>query len=114
MSLTQTFEAHVIGATRYKMDNGASGARIVLIQDAGPDNDNRLGKEVMNATAPYEIFEKMRALAVNSWPQLFVLQIQLKTISTQSGPRAGIEVISVDLPLGRKHDDQKQNQNASK
>ncbi|TFH86971.1 hypothetical protein EQG41_08955 [Billgrantia azerbaijanica] len=58
--MINTIHARVLGAMRYAMDNGAKGAKITLMNEADPDNENRLGHEVMTISAPYEILEQLR------------------------------------------------------
>ena len=61
--MINTIHAHVIGATRYKMDNGVSGAKISVMQAASADSENALGNQVSIMTANYDITDKIAAQA---------------------------------------------------
>ena len=41
--MINTIQAHVIGASRYKMDNGVQGAKISIMQAASAENENAIG-----------------------------------------------------------------------
>lgn len=98
MNVAQTIQAHVIGASRYNLEGGIKGAKIQLIQDAGPDNENRVGMEVMAASAPYELLDKLRTVTEGRWPCPLEVDIKLRL---NAGGKAGIEVVDVRPVIGR-------------
>lgn len=61
--MINTIQARVLGAMRYSMDGGVKGAKITLMSEAAPDNDNRVGYEVSTMSAPYEILDQLHAHA---------------------------------------------------
>lgn len=61
--MINTIQARVLGAMRYSMDNGTKGAKITLMNEADPNNENRIGYEVMTVSAPYEILDQLHAHA---------------------------------------------------
>lgn len=61
--MINTITARVLGAMRYSMDGGVKGAKITLMNEADPNNENRLGHEVMTISAPYEILDQLHAYA---------------------------------------------------
>ena len=96
MNLKNTYNmtAQVIGASRYSMDGGIKGAKVQIVQDASQDNENRLGKEVLTAAAPYDVFEKLEKYA-----ELMPCALDLKIEMTlMAGGKAGFKVIDVNYP----------------
>ncbi|WP_208656009.1 MULTISPECIES: hypothetical protein [Halomonadaceae] len=63
--MINTIQARVIGAMRYSMDGGIKGAKITLMNEADPSNDNRVGHDVMTMSAPYEILDQLRPHAAH-------------------------------------------------
>lgn len=61
--IINTIQARVLGAMRYSMDGGVKGAKITLMSESAPDNENRLGYEVSTISAPYEILDQLHAHA---------------------------------------------------
>lgn len=61
--MINTITARVMGAMRYEMDGGIKGAKITLMNEADPNNTNRVGYDFMTISAPYEIFDQLYALA---------------------------------------------------
>ena len=59
--MINTIQAHVIGASRYSMDNGVKGAKVTIMQPSASDNDNQLGNQVSTMSAPYEILGRPAA-----------------------------------------------------
>lgn len=60
--MINTITARVIGASRYEVE-GIKGAKITLMNEADPNNDNLVGNQVMTISGPYEILEQLRAFA---------------------------------------------------
>ena len=75
--MINTIQAHVIGASRYKMDNGVQGAKISIMQAASAENENAIGNQVSVMTAPYEIFDQLHAAAPHM-PCAMELDIDLR------------------------------------
>lgn len=65
MTIINTMQVRVLGAMRYAMDNGAKGAKITVMNDADPNNENRVGHDVMTISGPYEILEQLRPYAAH-------------------------------------------------
>ena len=97
MNLKNTYNmtAQVIGASRYSMDGGIKGAKVQIVQDTSGDNENRLGKEVLTANAPYEIFEKLQQFS-DLMPCALDLQVEM---TLMAGGRAGFKVVSAEYPV---------------
>lgn len=89
-----TMTAIVIGASRYAMDGGIKGAKVSIVQDASADNENRLGKEILTASAPYDVYEKLM-----KYKDLMPCSLDLKVEMTlMAGGKAGFKVIDANYP----------------
>lgn len=86
--------AHVIGASRYSMDGGIKGAKVQIVQDAAPDNDNRLGKEILTASAPYDVFEKLQQYSA-LMPCALDLDVEM---TLMAGGKAGFKIVDARMP----------------
>lgn len=95
--MINTIQAHVIGASRYKMDNGVQGAKISIMQAASADNENALGNQVSVMTAPYDIFDQLHAAAPHM-PCAMELDIELRTSSAAAGGKTVLHVIAARKP----------------
>ncbi|MEA2119786.1 hypothetical protein [Halovibrio sp. HP20-50] len=95
--MINTIQAHVIGASRYSMDNGVKGAKITVMQAASADNDNVLGNQVSVMSAPYEIFDQLHASAPHM-PCAMELDIELRTSAASAGGKTTIHVIAARKP----------------
>jgi|TARA_B100000929_G_scaffold280888_1_gene259313 hypothetical protein len=95
--MINTIQAHVIGATRYKMDNGVSGAKIHVMQAASPDNENALGNQVSIMTANFDIFDQLHAAAPHM-PCAMELDIELRTSSVAAGGKTVLHVLAARRP----------------
>ncbi|WP_404464032.1 hypothetical protein LG331_15170 [Vreelandella aquamarina] len=102
--MMNTIQAHVIGATRYKMDNGVSGAKIHVMQAASPDNENALGNQVSIMTANFDIFDQLHAAAPHM-PCAMELDIELRTSSVAAGGKTVLHVLGARKPnaTGSQH-----------
>lgn len=108
MNLKNTYNmtAQVIGASRYSMDGGIKGAKVQIVQDTSGDNENRLGKEILTASAPYDVFEKLEEYA-----ELMPCALDLKIEMTlMAGGKAGFKVIDVNYPEAQQQPVQHQPQ----
>ncbi|MFC3282847.1 hypothetical protein [Litchfieldella rifensis] len=76
--MINTIQARVLGAMRYSMDNGVKGAKLTLMNEADPNNENRVGHEVMTISAPYEILDQLRAHAPHM-PCNFEIDTEMRT-----------------------------------
>lgn len=61
MSMINTIQAHVIGASRYEVE-GIKGAKLIIMNEAAPDNDNLFGFQTSTMSAPFEMVDKIREL----------------------------------------------------
>lgn len=95
--MINTIQAHVIGASRYKMDNGVQGAKISIMQAASTDNENAIGNQVSVMTAPYDIFDQLHAAAPHM-PCAMELDIELRTSSAAAGGKTVLHVIAARKP----------------
>lgn len=95
--MINTIQAHVIGASRYKMDNGVQGAKISIMQAASAENENALGNQVSVMTAPYEIFDQLHAAAPHM-PCAMELDIELRTSSAAAGGKTVLHVLAARRP----------------
>lgn len=95
--MINTIQAHVIGASRYKMDNGVEGAKISIMQAASADNENAIGNQVSVMTAPYDIFDQLHAAAPHM-PCAMELDIELRTSSAAAGGKTVLHVIAARKP----------------
>ncbi|WP_447554031.1 hypothetical protein [Vreelandella sp. EE22] len=95
--MINTIQAHVIGATRYKMDNGVSGAKIHVMQSASAENENALGNQVSVMTANFDIFDQLHAAAPHM-PCAMELDIELRTSSAAAGGKTVIHVLGARRP----------------
>ena len=95
--MINTIQAHVIGASRYKMDNGIQGAKISIMQAASADNENAIGNQVSIMTAPYDIFDQLHA-AAPQMPCAMELDIELRTSSAAAGGKTVLHVIAARRP----------------
>ncbi|CAM3680100.1 MULTISPECIES: hypothetical protein [Halomonas] len=95
--MINTIQAHVIGASRYKMDNGVQGAKISIMQAASAENENALGNQVSVMTAPYEIFDQLHAAAPHM-PCAMELEIELRTSSAAAGGKTVLHVLAARKP----------------
>ncbi|NYS80240.1 MULTISPECIES: hypothetical protein [Halomonadaceae] len=95
--MINTIQAHVIGASRYKMDNGVQGAKISIMQAASADNENAIGNQVSIMTAPYDIFDQLHATAPHM-PCAMELDIELRTSSAAAGGKTVLHVIAARKP----------------
>lgn len=95
--MINTIQAHVIGASRYKMDNGVQGAKISIMQAASAENENALGNQVSVMTAPYEIFDQLHAAAPHM-PCAMELEIELRTSSAAAGGKTVLHVLAARRP----------------
>ncbi|WP_431025028.1 hypothetical protein [Halomonas sp. H5] len=93
MSLINTIQARVIGAMRYSMDGGIKGAKITLMNEADPANDNRVGHDVMTISAPYEILEQIRPYSGQ-----LPCNLEIDTEMRVSGGKATLHAIAVRKP----------------
>ncbi|MFK7160854.1 hypothetical protein V6U78_07380 [Marinospirillum sp. MEB164] len=110
MNPTYKMVAQVIGASRYSMDGGIKGAKVQVVQDADPDNQNRLGKEIMVLNAPYDVFESLQQYA-DSLPCPLELEVQM---SLMAGGKGGLKIISASWPPGSATTHPKQSADQSK
>jgi hypothetical protein len=95
--MINTIQAHVIGASRYKMDNGVQGAKISIMQAASAENENALGNQVSVMTAPYEIFDQLHSAAPHM-PCAMELDIELRTSSAAAGGKTVLHVLAARRP----------------
>ncbi|PCF96915.1 hypothetical protein [Vreelandella nigrificans] len=91
--MINTIHAHVIGASRYSMDNGVKGAKITIMQPSATDNENQIGYQVSTMSAPYEILDQLHAHAVHM-PCNMELDIEFRS----SGGKATLHVLAVRKP----------------
>ena len=61
MSMINTIQAHVIGASRYEVE-GIKGAKLIIMNEADPTNDNLFGFQTSTMSAPYEMVDRIREL----------------------------------------------------
>lgn len=61
--MINTIQARVLGAMHYSMDNGVKGAKITLMSESDPNNEDLLGYQVSTISAPYEILDQLHAHA---------------------------------------------------
>lgn len=95
--MINTIQAHVIGASRYKMDNGVQGAKISIMQAASAENENAIGNQVSIMTAPYDIFDQLHATAPHM-PCAMELDIELRTSAAAAGGKTVLHVIAARKP----------------
>lgn len=91
--MINTIQAHVIGASRYSMDNGVKGAKVTIMQPSASDNDNQLGNQVSTMSAPYEILDQLHAFAPHM-PCALELDIEFRA----SGGKATMHVLAARKP----------------
>lgn len=91
--MINTIQAHVIGASRYSMDNGVKGAKVTIMQPSASDNENQLGNQVSTMSAPYEILEQLYAHAPHM-PCALELDIEFRA----SGGKATMHVLAARKP----------------
>lgn len=94
MTNTYNMTAQVIGASRYSMDSGIKGAKVQIVQDTSGDNENRLGKEILTASAPYDVFDKLQQYA-DAMPCALDLKIEM---TLMAGGKAGFKVVDANYP----------------
>ncbi|MFC7369193.1 hypothetical protein [Vreelandella zhaodongensis] len=111
--MINTIQAHVIGASRYSMDNGVKGAKITVMQSASADNENVLGNQVSVMTAPYEIFDQLHASAPHM-PCSMELDIELRTSAASAGGKTTIHVIAARKPNATGSPQQQSSTNSDK
>ncbi|MFI8751772.1 hypothetical protein ACIGG6_17450 [Vreelandella lionensis] len=102
--MINTIQAHVVGASRYKMDGGIQGAKITIMQPSSADNENQLGNQVSVMTAPYDIFDQLHAIAPHM-PCALELDIELRTSPASAGGKTTLHVIAARKPnaTGSQH-----------
>lgn len=91
--MINTIQAHVIGASRYSMDNGVKGAKVTIMQPSASDNENQLGNQVSTMSAPYEILDQLHAYAPHM-PCALELDIEFRS----SGGKATMHVLAARKP----------------
>lgn len=91
--MINTIQARVIGAMRYSMDNGVKGAKLTIMNEADPNNDNRVGHEVATISAPYEIFDQIRPHAAHM-PCNLEIDAEMRT----TGGKITMHAIAVRRP----------------
>lgn len=91
--MINTIQAHVIGASRYSMDNGVKGAKVTIMQPSATDNENQLGNQVSTMSAPYEILDQLHAYAPHM-PCPLELDIEFRS----SGGKATMHVLAARKP----------------
>ncbi|MGM0784627.1 MAG: hypothetical protein ACQEUM_10975 [Pseudomonadota bacterium] len=96
--MINTIQARVLGAMRYAMDNGAKGAKITLMNETDPDNENRLGHEVMTISAPYDLLEQLRPHAAHM-PCNLEIDAEMRT----TGGKMTMHAIAVRKPSATGH-----------
>jgi hypothetical protein len=106
MNLNPTYSmtAQVIGASRYSMDGGIKGAKVQIVQESSQDNDNRLGKEILTANAPYDVFEKLEQFS-DRMPCALELDVEM---TLMAGGKAGLKIIDARWPIGNTEQQPKQ------
>lgn len=109
MNMTNTYNmtAQVIGASRYSMDGGIKGAKVQIVQDTSGDNENRLGKEILTASAPYDVFEKLQQFA-SAMPCALDLKIEM---TLMAGGKAGFKVVDANYPQTQQVTQQQKTEN---
>ena len=91
--MINTIQARVIGAMRYSMDNGVKGAKLTIMNEADPNNDNRVGHEVATISAPYEILDQIRPHAAHM-PCNLEIDAEMRT----TGGKITMHAIAVRKP----------------
>lgn len=91
--MINTIQAHVIGASRYSMDNGVKGAKVTIMQPSASDNENQLGNQVSTMSAPYEILDQLHAYAPQM-PCALELDIEFRA----SAGKATMHVLAARKP----------------
>ncbi len=96
--MINTIQARVLGAMRYSMDGGIKGAKLTLMNEADPDNENRVGYEVMTITAPYDLLDQLRAHAP-SMPCNLEIDAEMRT----TGGKMTMHAVAVRKPAATGH-----------
>lgn len=91
--MINTIQAHVIGASRYSMDNGVKGAKVTIMQPSAPDNENQVGNQVSTMSADFDFLDKLHSYAPHM-PCALELDIEFRS----SGGKATMHVISARKP----------------
>jgi len=98
MTMINTMQVSVLGAMRYAMDNGAKGAKITVMNDADPNNENRVGHDVMTISGPYDILEQVRPYAAHL-PCNLEVDVEMRV----SGGKATLHAVAVRKPSATGH-----------
>lgn len=96
--MINTIQARVLGAMRYSMDGGIKGAKLTLMNEADPDNENRVGYEVMTISAPYELLDQLRAHAPHM-PCNLEIDAEMRT----TGGKMTMHAVAVRKPSATGH-----------
>ncbi|APE31547.1 hypothetical protein BOX17_11675 [Halomonas aestuarii] len=96
--MINTIQARVLGAMRYEIDNGTKGAKLTLMNEADPNNENRVGFEVMTISAPYEILDQLRAHAPHM-PCNLEIDAEMRT----TGGKMTMHALAVRKPSATGH-----------
>lgn len=96
--MINTITARVIGAMRYKMDNGVTGAKLTIMNEASPDNENRLGHDVATISAPYDLFDQLAPMAAH-----MPCTVEIDAEMRASGGKITMHAIAVRRPSATGH-----------
>lgn len=96
--MINTIQARVLGAMRYEIDNGTKGAKLTLMNEADPNNENRVGFEVMTISGPYEILDQLRAHAPHM-PCNLEIDAEMRT----TGGKMTMHALAVRKPASTGH-----------
>lgn len=87
--MAHVMTAHVISVMRWEME-GVKGSKVTIVQDSA-QTDRRIGKEIIQVTAPYEAFETLKPFA-DELPKPFEMDFEM---GLAAGGKATVRILDL-------------------